>query len=628
MQQAMRIVTIGIAPAMLAASMVSRAQYTPDTHHEITPAVAIQGVADAAARVGQPPLSSTPTLQYSHGDPTADEQYTLEMINRARANPAAEGGRLATTTDPAITGNYTYYQIDTAALRRDFATYTARPPLAFNAKLLASARRHTNDMAANNFQSHKGSDNSLFDKRIKDAGYNGFTWIGENIFAYAQNLWHGLAGFLVDWGNPELGHRHNLLNFGATDSLATEIGIAIKIIPLPQPGNVGPYVITHNLGNVGKRLVTGVVYNDLNGNNFYDQGEGIPNITIMPSAGTYYAITSASGGYAIPMTGVSGTVTIVASGAGLPTPISKELEIAGPNIKLDFNPGGTTTTTAQVNPPNGAIVRPPQLRLIWTRGGGSTDRYRWMLATDPQMNNIIRGDTSTADTSTTVPGLFEGETYYWQVAAHNANGWGVWSPVWSFRLLEVPATVNLAGPMNGASLPAGSVRFWWRRGGGTTAEYRFELATDTAMTSIIRSDSALPDTSLMVTGLNPGAYFWRVSAGNDAGWSPYSEVWSVRLGTSSAPPILSDAVAVSLTAEPNPARDVVTFRLRIARPGHVRINLHGRDGAVVVALADERLPAGETSVGWKISDVPSGLYLYQVTVDGMQVGAGTVVVVH
>lgn len=38
---------------------------------------------------------------YSIGQPTGEEQYHLELINRARANPSAEGARLASSTDAA-----------------------------------------------------------------------------------------------------------------------------------------------------------------------------------------------------------------------------------------------------------------------------------------------------------------------------------------------------------------------------------------------------------------------------------------------------------------------------------------------------------------------------------------------
>src|ERR1039458_148287 len=56
-----------------------------------------------------------PLSLYSIGEPSAEETYVLELINRARANPPAEGLRLDTTTDPDISAAYTYWGTPTRA---------------------------------------------------------------------------------------------------------------------------------------------------------------------------------------------------------------------------------------------------------------------------------------------------------------------------------------------------------------------------------------------------------------------------------------------------------------------------------------------------------------------------------
>ena len=57
----------------------------------------------------------------------------------------------------------------------------------------------------------------------------------------------------------------------------------------------------------------------------------------MPSMGSYYAVTSTSGGYAIPIT-TNGKLMVTASGGELKSPIGKTVEalVPGDNIKLDF----------------------------------------------------------------------------------------------------------------------------------------------------------------------------------------------------------------------------------------------------------------------------------------------------
>ncbi|MBI2876401.1 MAG: carboxypeptidase regulatory-like domain-containing protein [Candidatus Tectomicrobia bacterium] len=289
-----------------------------------------------------PPLAptATPTLLYSHGEPTDEEQFMLELINRARANPPAEGVRLADTPDPEVQRAMTSFNVDRNQLKADFADYPVQPPLAFNAKLLQAARRHSNDMAAHDFQGHEGSEEdrkSTPDTRITDAGY---LWqsLGENVYAYAESVFYGHAGFVVDWGVPSLGHRRNAINFDNSNRFR-EVGISI--VHEDKPGTeVGPLVISQDFAEPLNRgsifvFIVGVVFHDANANGFYDPGEGRSGVTILPDRGTYYAVTSASGGYAIPIEPGAGEVTLQVSGGGLPEEQSRGVSIGSVNVKAD-----------------------------------------------------------------------------------------------------------------------------------------------------------------------------------------------------------------------------------------------------------------------------------------------------
>src|SRR5207248_3682619 len=125
---------------------------------------------------------------------TPDEQYLLEMINRARANPTAEGIRLANTTDPATVSAYSYWQTQGAPyatpanVKAAFATYPVRPPLTFNSILLSVAREHSQDMLDHNYQDHVDSKGLNPFQRMDNAGYTGWDVAGENIAAYSDGL--------------------------------------------------------------------------------------------------------------------------------------------------------------------------------------------------------------------------------------------------------------------------------------------------------------------------------------------------------------------------------------------------------------------------------------------------------
>src|SRR5256886_1634586 len=91
-----------------------------------------------------PPEPPSPRPQgpmlYSIGDPTDEEQLYLEYINRSRADPTAEGVRLANTTDPDVLSAYTYFGVNLALMQNELATNPPVPPLAFNSRLIVAER--------------------------------------------------------------------------------------------------------------------------------------------------------------------------------------------------------------------------------------------------------------------------------------------------------------------------------------------------------------------------------------------------------------------------------------------------------------------------------------------------------
>jgi hypothetical protein len=286
---------------------------------------------------------------YSQPNPSAEEQYILELINAARANPTAEGKMLAGITDSEISRYYTYYGVDRNQLVSDFDGYAVKPPLAFNNDLNTSAREHSLDMASKGFQGHDSSDGTLFNVRISNAGYQ---WgaLGENVYSYVEDPYFGHVGLNADWGVPSLDHRANIMNLTAGFPTFKQIGISY--VPTSVSG-FGPFVMTEDFGTPSddtESFLTGVVYNDANGNHAYDMGEGLAGVTITTDTGAYYTTTSASGGYVLPLPAGSGTLTITASGGKLGAPRVTTITYGNAtNVKVDF-------TTAQAAGPALPVV--------------------------------------------------------------------------------------------------------------------------------------------------------------------------------------------------------------------------------------------------------------------------------
>lgn len=288
--------------------------------------------------------------RYSHGNPTADEQYMLELINRARANPAEEGLRLAKSTDPYVRLGIDYFGVDVAKLKKDFASYPMRPPLAMNPKLIAAARRHSDDMARKNFQSHTGSDKSTIVSRIADAGYRSSS-ISENIYSsLVSSPFLAHAGFAIDWGRgpgglqPGLGHRRNIM--ALDNATYREVGIGIISRSGADAEKYGKLAVTQDYGTLvdSPYFLLGVAYQDKNGNSTYDPGEGLAGIKVRPSVGSFFAITSSSGGYAIPFQQSPGEASVVFSGDSLEAPVTRKFSLVRQNVKVDLRTSTRAST--------------------------------------------------------------------------------------------------------------------------------------------------------------------------------------------------------------------------------------------------------------------------------------------
>lgn len=297
---------------------------------------------------------------YSIGNPSAEEQLYLEYINRARGDAFAEATRLANETNSDIQDAYDFFNIQGQDIVDQFHWYVnnghmdlVAQPLAFNAALNQAAELHSKDMLENEFQGHDSEDpdpplqsgDSIVD-RVQAFGYS-YMNLGENVYSYAESVAEGHAGFNVDWGdasnsghpayNPAFldqgmqnpaGHRMNIHN-----DAFKEIGIGVVN---GTNGTVGPQVVTQDFASPGDAtFITGVVYEDLNANNFYDLGEGRSGVRIDVDGSAYYAVSSDSGGYSLPVVG-DGTYNVAFSGGGFAAYTTTTEVMDGDNVKVDY----------------------------------------------------------------------------------------------------------------------------------------------------------------------------------------------------------------------------------------------------------------------------------------------------
>ncbi len=294
------------------------------------------------------------SIDGTDGPPTNEETFYLELINRARAHPAAEGERLRTTTDADVQSAVAFFRVDTAMMAEEFNAIAAAPPVAFHARLLNAARLHSRDQFSNQFQGHTGSNGSTLTSRLQAAGYP-FASAGENVFASGRSVFHGHAGFQIDWGEGPggmqtgRGHRVTIHN-----PALREVGVGVV---LGTNGGVGPQVVTQNFASQQNAtpLLTGVAYADLSGDEFYSPGEGLGGLTVTVSGASFFARTAPSGAFSVPLPG-NGTFTVRFSGLGVDESGTVTVT-GGRNVKRDLSVAFTAPTLAgPANPPAGAAA--------------------------------------------------------------------------------------------------------------------------------------------------------------------------------------------------------------------------------------------------------------------------------
>jgi Ca2+-binding RTX toxin-like protein len=265
-------------------------------------------------------------------NPTAQEQYMLELVNRARLNPNAEARRMG------IDLNKNAYR---------WINGNAKQPLAYDPSLTNAARGHSQWMLSNNTFSHTGAGGSQPVNRAMAAGYTS-GYVGENI------AWVGSSKSLNFNDSINTLHR-NLFN-----SPAHRYNMMLE-----NYQQAGTGILSGGFSNNGRRWnasmasmnfgtvfgsdawLTGVGFNDRNNNGAYDIGEGLAGVNVQAvrqsDGAAFYTQSMTAGGYQLQLG--AGNYTVTFSGGGLSQAFSQNVSIGAQNIKLDAIPNLTVQSS-------------------------------------------------------------------------------------------------------------------------------------------------------------------------------------------------------------------------------------------------------------------------------------------
>ncbi len=249
------------------------------------------------------------TCDFATGAVSVLERELLQLMNQARANPLAMAQNLG--LDPLKT-------LEDLPELRDILLQ-GLPPLVFHNRLHESATGHCRDMIENGYFSGQSPDGATPEDRIAEAGYEAEV-IGEIIgslasFDYLAEKDAAFQIFVTKFKeelDPERDPERVILSGAFKDG-----GVCFEVSQLQvdseEPGIYDLMVVDLGKSSLpAKPVLTGVVYNDINGDGLYGLGEGIPHasVTVNGSDASFPVFTNMAGGFTLELDPGLYTVTI------------------------------------------------------------------------------------------------------------------------------------------------------------------------------------------------------------------------------------------------------------------------------------------------------------------------------
>ena len=246
----------------------------------------------------------------------------LELVNHARLDPLAEAD---------------FFDIDlNEGLEPNTISSDPKMPLAMNTLLIDAARDHSQWMLDANTFSHTGEGGSTIGERIQAAGYE-YSLAGENIAWIGQQGTIDLVDAIYDHHEGLFlspGHRVNILREGFY-----ELGVGQRAGSFTNDEGIeldASSMLTQNFGRSSEGdetfFITGVMYEDIDNDDFYSVGEGLSGVVIEFEDAFYE--TFGAGAYALPVS--AGTHDLIFYHDEFEEPIAYTVDVADANFKLDI----------------------------------------------------------------------------------------------------------------------------------------------------------------------------------------------------------------------------------------------------------------------------------------------------
>lgn len=306
---------------------------------------------------------------------TSNEQYLLELINRGRLDPALEAQRYGLGLN--------------AGLPAGTIGTDARQVLAPNTVLNQSAQSHSQWMLDEDVFAHQGLDGSNAGDRIAAAGYE-----LTGAWSWRENLaWSGTTG-TIDLADAIESHHEGLYRseghrVNTFDEEIKEVGISQLRGAFTNDGTTyDSSMVTLNFTSSGTNVfVTGVAFQDRDGDSFYSIGEGRSNIWI--AAEGWRVFTTDAGGYGLAVSGHGSTRVEIGQGGATFAQI--DMDMTNGNGKLDLMIGADGSRTLLLSADATLISGLPDATLLGVADLELTGNEDDNVLTGNRGDNILDG---------------------------------------------------------------------------------------------------------------------------------------------------------------------------------------------------------------------------------------------
>lgn len=275
----------------------------------------------------------------------------------------------------------------------------------------------------------------------------------------------------------------------------------------------------------------------------------------------------------------------------------------------------------------GANITTTSFTASWFSSSGATN-YSIDVSTDEAFSNILPNYNDKKVGSvilTNVSDLIPSTRYYYRIRASNSGGT-------SSNSNSISVTTLLAAPV---ALAATNVRkdgFTANWNASTNAtNYWLDVSTTNNFSSFVtnyENRDAGNSTSLNIISLSPNTtYFYRVSASNNDGTSPYSNTVTVTTTLTSI-----NEVSASVPTKydiyqnyPNPFNPSTTIKYALPEESNVKISIIDILGREVSSFIFDSQAAGYHSVKWTGNNyigqqVSGGIYIYTISAKSISGG--------